>query len=93
MQEKPSILYPVYVAESENVKKKSSFITFTYEEMLEIANTMFAVDNYQPGVFSKFPRLTDEARNLHARIHESCVCACMALDEAMLHDSKEAGKK
>jgi len=83
--------YPFYSEEDKKVLPSTALVTFTYAELLEIANIFYYVNKL------RIPRLfggicfTEPIRVLHHKIHNAAVNCCKSLKAA--HDFAEKEKQ
>jgi len=79
-------IYPVYFCPDERaaVQSHKALISFSYAQILEIANVIFYFDKViisRPKLFGGL-RIDENTAALHKAIHNAAVNCCLSLEEA-----------
>ena len=75
--------YPVYGSEGEEstLLARKALVSYTYEQLLELANVMYYVNKKLAGKWFGGIRLDEKKRALHKGIHDAAVNCCLSLEE------------
>jgi len=73
--------YPVYAASNPKITDQRVTTTFTYEQLIEIANIFYFVNKVLAGKLFGGIRLTENVRSIHKAIHDSAINCALSLEE------------